>query len=279
VKTIQALSISRSVRARLERPPFKARVLAVFDRACDLVTTEGDVIALVTPDIGDGPLNIVANTQPGDFETFARDTAATLQRANLQIGNVRVDLREAAVWEPCPGWNTLRDHSDIIASRLPTLREIAVCRVPAASCAVGADFAAALCGRPRGSPLPAGWNGDLAQLRQGATQLAGLGNGLTPAGDDFLCGVMLWTWLAHPTPSEFCRVVVEVAAPRTTTLSAAFLRSAAKGECSAAWHRLLNALASGPHDELDAATVEVLAHGATSGADTLAGFLALSSGE
>jgi len=121
--------------------------------------------------------------------------------------------------------------------------------------------------------LRAGWQGDLAQLQDGAARLAGLGNGLTPAGDDFLIGVMLWAWLAHPTPQSFCGAIVESAAPRTMTLSAAFLRAAARGECDAAWHQLLAALATATNDELASVIERVLAHGATSGADTLAGFL------
>ena len=121
--------------------------------------------------------------------------------------------------------------------------------------------------------LRAGWAGDLSLLREGAAQLAGLGAGLTPAGDDFLCGLMLWAWLAHPDPEALCRVVVEAAAPRTTTLSAALLRAAGRGECSAAWHRLLAALATGDEGRILAATQRVLAHGATSGAAALAGFL------
>jgi hypothetical protein len=83
---------------------------------------------------------------------------------------------------------------------------------------------------------------------------------------------MLWAWVAHPTPATFCSEMVQVAAPRTTTLSAAFLRSAARGECSPAWHQLLAALVKTDSD-LTASIRDVLAHGATSGADTLAGFL------
>jgi hypothetical protein len=103
--------------------------------------------------------------------------------------------------------------------------------------------------------------------------LAGLGGGLTPAGDDLLCGAMLAAWLAHPDPAGFCRGVVETAVPRTTMLSAAFLHAAGRGECGAAWHRLLAALAAGADDEIAAATAAVLAHGATSGADALTGFV------
>jgi len=66
-----------------------------------------------------------------------------------------------------------------------------------------------------------------------------------------------------------------VAAPRTTTLSAAFLQAAAQGECSQSWHILLTTLSTGTATEIEEAVQQVLTHGATSGADTLAGFLYL----
>jgi hypothetical protein len=121
--------------------------------------------------------------------------------------------------------------------------------------------------------LQAGRDGDLAYLQHQAVQLAGLGAGLTPSGDDFLCGVMLWAWLSLPQPDPFCRTLAKIAASRTTVLSGAFLRAAAEGQCDARWHRLLHVLATGAEDELEGAARAILAHGATSGADTLAGFL------
>jgi hypothetical protein len=121
--------------------------------------------------------------------------------------------------------------------------------------------------------LRAGWDGEIPQLQAGAASLAGLGGGLTPAGDDFLTGVMLWAWLAHPTPERFCQLVFEAAAPRTTTLSGAFLRAAAGGECNASWHCLLVALKGREPVLLVDAVSDALAQGSTSGADALAGFL------
>jgi len=138
--------------------------------------------------------------------------------------------------------------------------------------------------------LREGWGGRVERLHEGALGLAGLGSGLTPAGDDFLTGTMLWAWLAHPAPAPFCRALVEAAIPRTTVLSAAFLRAAARGECNASWHGLLEALSEGVGDHVPAPPVhggariasqhrlftavqDIMAHGATSGADSLAGFL------
>ena len=280
---LTARSISRPIHSALRQEPFAARVLATFDHACDLVTPDGNVIAVVAPRVGDGPLNIVVDGKPGDFPVLQPGTAARLQEANLQIGDIQVILAGATVWEPGPDWNVLRARRASIERNLHTLSSVGVrLAAPASWLAGHAPRVISPYARPMIQAaieaLRAGWRGDFAQLQGGAARLAGLGSGLTPAGDDFLVGVMLWAWLAHPTPHSFCRAIVEAAAPRTTTLSAAFLRAASRGECDAAWHQLLAVLGTVTDDELAPAIQGVLAHGATSGADTLAGFLWMASG-
>lgn len=266
-----ALSISRTVqRLTSTHVPVYLRVLAVFDRACDLAASDGNVIALVMPEIGDGPLNIVVKAHAGEWASIEQGLPAQAQNGVLQIGGMQITLTEATIWEPRPDWGMLRRQRVTIARRLPLLQALVHSRAEGLLVSLEkrletkTDLADA---------LHAGWQGDAARLQRAAKGLAGLGQGLTPAGDDFLCGVMLWAWLAHPTPQEACRVIAEVAAPRTTTLAAAFLRAASRGECSVTWHRLLHALTLDVDDELDKAAHAVLACGETSGADTLAGFL------
>ncbi len=297
-----ARSVSHPVQDLLQETSV-ARVLAVFEHACDLVTPQGDLVALVTSAVGNGPLNIVVGEKPQEqdtggrwpgffcdrFPALAAGMPARLEGRWLHVGRLKVDLTDAKSWDPRPDWAALRDRGEVISQRLPLVLGFALgaaadgllallyplstpLQPPCSGTEEQAGEAAAL--------LREGWSGDLDRLRQGVAQLAGLGRGLTPAGDDFLCGAMLWAWLAHPEPQPFCRAVVEVAAPRTTTLSAALLRAAARGECSAAWHRLMACLSRDAEDGLAAAVREVLGYGATSGADALAGFLwmALSQG-
>jgi hypothetical protein len=285
-----ARSVSRPLRERLGRAPLAARVLAVFDRACDLVTPAGEVVALVTPDVGNGPLNVVVQAEAGCFAETLPGMHARLDREQLEIGGLLVVLGAARTWEPRPDWDALRTRSDVIAGRLPALSALALRDAAADSlmmllqdpCAPVGGFSREVraAARDGSAPLRAGWPGDKERAREGAVALAGLGGGLTPAGDDFLAGAMLWTWLAHPMPHSFCRMLAEASAPHTTILSAAFLRAAARGQCSAPWHHLLQALAQGAEQQqdtsrLEPAVREVLAHGATSGADALAGFLSL----
>ncbi|MGD9099779.1 MAG: DUF2877 domain-containing protein [Anaerolineae bacterium] len=280
-----ARSISRPLRERLRQRPFVARVLAVFARACNLLTHDGQVVALVTSQVGDGPFNVVIEGARGCFagiEPGDENRAVTLKDDVLQVNGLRVDLGMAKVWEPRPDWDALRARRAGMTARLPSLHALSLRYAPANS------LLALLDSRPGGDTvtnaisataqeaaraLRQGWRGDLERLQRGAMGLAGLGNGLTPSGDDFLGGAMLWAWLAHPAPDSLCDTLVQVAAPRTTTLSAAFLRAAARGEWGALWHALLAALSAGEEAKIAAVVHQVLAHGATSGADSLAGFL------
>ena len=277
-----ARSISRPAREQLRRlqtTHSDARVLAVFERACDLLTTGGGIVALVLPEIGDGPFNVVVDGAAGLFAGVEPGLPATVKETQLHIGGLRVDLENASTWEPRPDWETLRNQRATIASRLPLLRALCLRHAatgnllslledapPSTNIVLSTAQAAA-------DVLREGWTGDVERLQTGAARLAGLGSGLTPSGDDFLTGVMLWAWLVHPTPLSFCQTLAEAAIPRTTTLSAAFLRAAARGECSAPWHALLAALNTGQDSKITVAVQEILAHGATSGADSLAGFL------
>lgn len=265
----------------MQRAPLDGRVLGVFQRACLLQLTRDEVVALVFPEIGDGPLNVVVHEQQGVFAPMEPDTPVRLDEDRLYVGELETLLDQAMVWEPRPAWEQLRRYHATILEHLPRLCAQALQCVPPESLwelLVGpaADLAYAGPAKQAAEDLRAawgcGWEAD-GRVKASAERLAGLGCGLTPAGDDFLAGAMLWAWLAHRNPEPFCQVVLEAAAPRTTTLSVAFLRATAKGECTAAWHHLLSSLMNSAERELEVAVQGVMSHGHTSGADMLAGFV------
>lgn len=288
---LRARSISRPVWERLAKGPCSGRVLAVFERTCLLEMEEGNLVALVLPQIGNGPFNVVLEGQPGCFALIQPQTPASFEDEHIRAGALEVSIQEPPIWEPHPDWAALRARRQSVAERLPLLQLLSTRHANTGS------LLQRLSGPGHGDPsspesppgelpdavtraakegaahLLEGWAGDPAALQSGAARLAGLGVGLTPAGDDFLCGLMLWAWLGHPNPRRLCRLVLETAGARTTTLSAAFLRTAAQGACSAPWHNLLAALDRGTENQIEGAVQEVLACGSTSGADTLAGFM------
>jgi hypothetical protein len=284
---VTARSISRTVWEQLQEGATTAAVLAVFERACALLTCKQHVVALVLPQVGDGPLQVVLNALPSDLTGLKPGMPCVLKARGLSVGGLDVSLQGATVWEPRPDWHALRAQRERCLARLPLVQALSlqhatessllsILDAPDPTASVMSSTGSASVFMPiRGATkaLHRGWTGDLSLLRHGAAQLAGLGGGLTPAGDDFLCGLMMGAWWTHDDASAISRVLAEAAAPRTTALSAAFLRAAARGECSAAWHSLLAALADGSELVLSRAVQRVLSYGATSGADALAGFL------
>jgi hypothetical protein len=279
--TLQAISVSRSIRQGLGATPLPLRVLAVFDNVCNLVAADERVFALVTRNVGDGPLNIVVDAHLPQLPLPPAGAPASINAARLCLGEIEIGLA-CADWDPCPDWEGLRARYPVLRARGPTLvrlaRQLAPSRgllallepdqpyTPDILRVLGA-FRQAL------MDLPPGEIWTPSQVELVAFRTAGLGWGLTPSGDDWLAGLLTWAWLAHPEAQQVGMAVVRAATPRTTTLSAAFLRSAAQGECDVAWQTFLTTATSRRLSGLDAAMCAVLSHGETSGADRLAGFL------
>jgi len=274
---IPARSISHRAAAILF-PGATGGVLASFERACDLVTDGGEVVALVWGGIGNGPLNVVLGSRPDAALPVGARFA--VRDRSLTVGDATFDLARAELWDARPDWDALRARraqilaaADIARSSSPGLQNGSLLKQagPAVEAAVSAF----------GEAWQRGARDELVAVARG---LCGLGPGLTPAGDDWLAG-----WLLAQHLSEDLRglrltagwydlegLIADITADRTTTLSRAFLECAAAGKADETWHALLSALAEEPMTSLPVSqsTDAILAHGDTSGAAMLAGFLA-----
>jgi hypothetical protein len=122
---------------------------------------------------------------------------------------------------------------------------------------------------------------DMALLE--AVRLIGWGEGLTPAGDDFLVGLL--AGLDALATGSAVRATfltrfsdgLKVHADLTTGIAAHYLRLAAGGHFSADLHRLRNALLSSSEiARVEQLADDALAVGATSGSDQVASLLAAS---
>jgi hypothetical protein len=120
-------------------------------------------------------------------------------------------------------------------------------------------------------------NADIPLALTQTSKLAGLGIGLTPSGDDFIMGALYAAWIIHlqGTASLLAKEIANTAAPLTTSLSAAWLRSAGRGEAGILWHEFFDVLVRGESVELP--ITKLLSVGETSGADALTGFLGVMS--
>ena len=286
--------------ATLEREGFAGSVLSVFAGACNLVSDQGEVVALVSQRVANGPLNIVLE---GDsFLSRGLEVGLPVEGdgRSIRIGEAlnsepyRVSLAEAVVWEPRLRWAGLSADRPGLKANLAVLHDHLITQAPAESLAC-----LLVAGPAGGRSLESAYRkaarraiegllaalrvGDRQGITAGAAALAGLGPGLTPAGDDFLLGLMagLRTWpqfLAGRGLSveEACQAIYGAAAGRTNLLSMALLRSAREGLFGEAWHILLAALRQGTAGEVRGAADRVLGFGGTSGADALSGFLTVS---
>jgi hypothetical protein len=107
--------------------------------------------------------------------------------------------------------------------------------------------------------------------------LIGLGGGLTPSGDDYLCGVMAaLNFFGHGAiASRLADAVLPRAAHATNLVSHAYLRCASTGEASIVLFDVLACLLQPGQPSLDACLDAVDAVGHTSGWDCLAGAVAV----
>lgn len=276
-RQLAASSVSLALTSRLAATTTDWHVHSSHAHACNLRCADLPPIALVAPDVGNGPFHIVVAGAP--FHMIEPGAPVVVTRESITLPNCVVDLRPARKWQPrvtlpLPVAIAANDdflwlHEDTASSASPLLTHP---------------------GRPQ-SPLQRLADASIARLRRGlqdcalaevasaAQCLAGLGPGLTPAGDDFLLGWLFGLYCgqsrlaAHGLSFAAIAASVVTGAPaRTTWLSSAWLYHAAQGEFSEPWHALANGLATSR--SATAQAIQLLrGRGATSGEDALAGLL------
>jgi len=264
--TLTALSIARPLLEQLVARPFEGWVLGRFERAINLADAGGWVIALTSPELGQGSFSVVVAASSDFFNEFAVGQQVRADQDGLTVGRWYLDWSTAAIWEPklAPPSQPLQLDAAIIQLLKPYTHWPDPAEVNTALRQrlgqAAAQFTQAITDHQT----------DARRVAQAAALLAGLGNGLTPAGDDYLVGAMAALWLDNLKP--LLPEIAKAAVTQTTTLSAAFLRAAARGEFMEPWHNLAQSLSAGDVKSLSLALTQVAHFGASSGRDALAGF-------
>ncbi len=294
-------SISRAAEDWLIRTR-QPQILHIFERSCNLVNERREVASVNFPTVPQTPLAIRLANEAGQLAVswhrlIAENSpvAVNTRHKVLQLGAAELHWSSAARWNAVPAWSAagaaLHDWPDGF-QRLHALIED---EAPPGSLAPlvgenesieltsGQDEAApeisrrllATAGPHARSLVAAISTGELESAQRASEALAGLGTGLTPSGDDFIMGVMhaLWALRSPTEAAQVCAKLLAVAGPRTSALSAGWLRAAARGEAGEHWHDLTRALQRKNDVEVDQAARPILATGHTSGADAMAGFL------
>lgn len=257
-----------------------ARPLHIFDQVINLVNQDARVLSVVSIVVGNGPFSLLVG-EDGFRELVTVQSLVSIEQNSLVAGELSVDFSQASPWDPRPQWGSLTQ------SQFQTLKQ----SVRAGLLSAGQDqnfprvFGSTSGIVPFNSPFSRTAALAVEQIRkgfqladwkavlQGAADLTGLGVGLTPAGDDFLVGMMHGLWArAADQVEELCAAIAQTAIPRTNTLSAAWLEAASQGEAAQVWHDLLSALQANQINGVRAAVQTILRTGETSGVDALTGF-------
>jgi hypothetical protein len=240
------------------------RILHVFDDACNLINERKEVLSVVTAKIGNGPLNLVVKDELSFSENLHAESRVCFEGKHLHLGDLTIHTAVAKLWDPRPDWQKLYAQRDRILAQQQRLQ------ITNSRDEVGFQLPDSLIGDLCSAVAKA----DSMIASRLACRLAGLGIGLTPAGDDYLIGTMHAMWILHPPDVALvlAREIAEAAAPLTTSLSAALLRSAARGQAGIVWHGFFDALISDEMLRIQVALNTLLAVGQSSGADALAGF-------
>lgn len=274
---VDALSLTSNVNNWLAntRSP---RILHIFDHACNLINERREVISVVTVDIGDGPFNLVVEDNLCFSEHLSLQSPVSISQDQLALDNFTIHTTDVKLWNPRPDWQLLHAKKESIFLQLTELRITSSSNsyglnMPFAKTTQDSSTSASL--QSFVSALSSALAlADFPSSGIAAEKLAGLGPGLTPSGDDYLMGALYAVWIIHPftVANVLANRIANTAAPLTTSLSAAWIRSAGKGEAGILWHDFFDALASTSTLWIRETMKKILAVGETSGADALAGF-------
>lgn len=249
------------------------------------IEINGELLVLQPEDVPRTPISLTVDLTPDGFSRLQ------LQRGDvvsfdgiLHAGRYLLDAGRAERWDPhlnCRRPEGVRALSEL----LPALR-LELIRNSHSSCFVEAALhmpvaeSVSECHRLShryancfyGRALECDWRGAAEQC----AGLIGLGQGLTPAGDDFNVGVIaaLYAARGEKAADGFRELLSREILERfhsTTDVSAAFLKSAVYGEFS---ETVLGLFETGrPKEEVAGAVRRAMSVGHSSGADSMCGLL------
>jgi hypothetical protein len=262
--------------------PFAARVHSVFDHAVNLRADDDRALyALVSAQRDNAPATLVVDVPDFGGLGLRPGAPVTLRDSGiLCAGGVEIVLGGARPWDatlpvlddadlPLEWMERFVARHGVAGGIEPRLRDTTA--LERATARTLADARAGLETALRAR--------DAAAVQAHASRLIGLGPGLTPAGDDFVVGVVIACAVTGGrTKSDPCvdalRRVVDDSGDRTPDISHATLAHAVRGRVRESLVEFVESIAAGDEELMARRAHRVLAIGATSGTDILSGLLA-----
>ena len=294
--SLMAVDYSRPIQTLFEQAPQIGIIHSVFQRAMNIVLAD-TILAVLSDELPRMPngVRLLSMQLEGILRNLCPGMEVLIGHGRLFIPlyDISFYLTETPLWEPRPAvemyrWRhtTVAQHMCLLAHYLAAQQQRDGLASLAGPLLLGQVTEMTSLGQialPRLRRLAqASYQQDHAAVESAVRGLAGLGPGLTPAGDDALAGfisvMVLLSPLLHAdtVPGRYiAEIIAAVAEPRTTILSAVLLAHAARGEVAEQLGKMLLVLAL-PAEKSETVlhmAKRLLAFGATSGSDTLLGVL------
>jgi hypothetical protein len=252
---------------------FSGRVVELHAQAALVALSDAYYVTLIAPQLGRFPYGITLDMPPEcSFRTLLPVDADIAARGGMLrvAGGPAIDLRNARPWR-----------SRLCTLHMDLARAPVKCAYRTAWSAFDAD------GRGTGLPRVAGVtlerlteatrHRDAVAAEAAMSCLVGLGEGRTPAGDDYLVGFCAALWAGDGAAKSFAAVLgrrLASLAIRTERLSRLYLKAAAVGEVPERIAAVAGGItAGGDEAEIGRLVAAALAVGHSSGAAALLGLL------
>ena len=278
---LQAISVGTDA-ARALAAGGTGEVIAVFRRSLYL-RLDGGLACIGEPGIGDGPLNIPCHAVPDDLRAVtAMGQAARIAPHAITLPRLAIATRTPAPWSPPATPDTTPEKIvaglGALAAALPATMPAGLGAFirprPALIDLVETSAASAVAELSEWIRCANGPSGpDSTHPTRAVRTLLGLGPGLTPAGDDFLAGVVV----ALRALGDFARArwlareIVARAPFLTNEISRAHLAAAAEGRLRADLHAAMNTILLGDAGKVRETLRPLTASASGSPWDALAG--------
>lgn len=267
---------------KILRDERQAKILGITSQGIFLHTISNKVLFLTHARYC-GPLTINLADQNGFAGNLKISESVQLVFPRLVFSTFSVFFSENVhIWEPTP----FRFHEEEIPAAMNRAQKLAAGLIDENQCTLFFDFLRMMVAenasfsekrkltkkRLSSSDFTGAQSkeGDRNDFLQG---LLGRGAGLTPAGDDFICGYLLACFYLCGCPAEIVQGVLAKARSKTTSLSANLIECAAQGTADERLLKALRYIAEGGVCQAEIRE-ELLSYGSSSGVDNLAGMLA-----
>lgn len=288
VSAIRVLSAGSEARRIVETARSPAIVHSAYDGAVNLSIGKG-LVSVVPERVGRGPINLVVGRDFGELRIVRQGESVAVTDGSLHFSRrVRLSLSDSEVYEPTRDFRLPVLSDAEVEGNLHVARSVLLAKGRLDGIGWILHPEGWIATGPISEPMKAGAAaladgfalGNRRLVSDAAKRFLGLGIGLTPAADDFSCGLMATLILGRANGVgggaslfQCASEVLSASETMTTTLSQAFIREASHGRANEKVIDSIKSIFTQTHDQVTRAFSTLSRFGHSSGTDIGTGII------